>query len=194
MKPNLEQKLAFRDVLVLQCYKAADYKRLKIFHGLCDAANGRKMEVWHFSTPGSHLTNPFWWHCTVCCSWFCQQITSNLQTPIRTGSQAHYSGQLANGLGALRHYSRLIWFQSDDGAMSTQAACHSGELTQKDKGGGQVQDPLSFEYALCSPSEEMFCSFYQNEASIWHNLAAQQALELKWQKVMFLAAAMNTHR
>lgn len=66
--------------------------------------------------------------------------TTNLPppTPIRTESQAHYSGQLANGLGALRHYSRLIWFQSDDGAMSTQAACHSGELTQKDKGGGQV--------------------------------------------------------
>lgn len=61
--------------------------------------------------------------------------TANLPppTPIREENQARYSGQLANGLGVPCRYSWLIWSQLDDGAMSTQAACHSGGLTQKDK-------------------------------------------------------------
>lgn len=74
---------------------------------------------------------------TMSCILWMDLPTANLPspTPIREENQAHYSGQLTNRLGVPCRYSWLIWPQSNDCAMSTQAACHSGGRER----GGQLK-------------------------------------------------------
>lgn len=136
---------------------------------------------------------------TLHCSLQIDMPRANLPppTPIRKENQPHYSGQLANGLCVLCHYSRLIWFQSDDGAMSTQAARHSEEVTQKDERGGQFKINWAWNAAFalvwCITGNmfplmrKHFTAFIEHERSVWGNLVAQQDIEYKWQLVMLLA-------
>lgn len=109
VKPNLKQKLSLWDTMYVW-------------------VGGWKMEV-RLLPPQQSSDKSI--SVTVRCMLWMDLPTVNLPppAPIREEDQAHYSGQLANGLGVPCCYSRLIWSQSDDGAMSTQAACHSGGLT-----------------------------------------------------------------
>lgn len=101
--------------------------------------------------------------------------TANLPppTPIREENQTRYSGQLANGLGVPCRYSWLIWSQSDDGAMSTQAACHSGGLTQKDESeaASSVRNTALLTHGICVNvnMHTLICAFFITDAAEDHS-------------------------